>query len=779
MTKLRTLMHSLRGRLLLSLVAMVVVPLTVATALAVRNSRDMLESRLGTARGFVADNAANWLDRLIYERTIEIQNLGTSVELAAAAIGMGDSAATRAVLQNVEQRSGVAHGVLLYDAAGALVAASSDAELAAAEPDAGGAEWFRAGIARDAPTYVGPVERGPDGALRVRLADAVRAATGENLGVVVVDLDWQEIDNRVVGYIERNYRAESGFTRLRAYVVDPEGRIVGASAPDEVFRLSIAGSAAHAGIGEGRSGATVEEFPGLGRSLVTYGVLNHAGAADGAYQGFMGGRAGVVVAQSTDEAFESSAELRDMLVLMAALVALAAAALGWWMARRIALPMVEAAAAAERLALGDTSATLRADGDTSEIRRLYAALQGVTDHLRELTAAAERVSAGDLEVQLTPKSDRDQLSRSFLTVAAVNRELREEFARVTEAAHEGRLAERGDAARFRGAYAELVHGTNRMLDAVLTPIDEANTVLEKLAMGDFTRRMQGDYRGDHARLKDNLNTTIESLQATLARIREASTTVAASSAQIRTASASMAGAAEETSRQTQTVSAASEQAGVNVQTVAVAAEEMSSSIREISRQLQEALRVAREAAARADGTVRMMDELGASSQEIGEVVRVITAIAEQTNLLALNATIEAARAGEAGKGFAVVANEVKQLASQTAKATEEIARKIRGVQDNTGGAVGAIREISRIIEQINTVSTSVAAAVEEQSAATGEIARNVTEAARGTEEVARSITSVSAAAVQTAGEAAQSLSASQQLAGVADELEGLVAAFRV
>ncbi|HEX7242962.1 MAG TPA: cache domain-containing protein, partial [Longimicrobiaceae bacterium] len=264
MHKLRQLTRSLRGRLLLSMVAMVVLPLTAATVLAVRSSRGAVESSLGTARGFVADNAANWLDRIVYERTVEIQALGSNVELATAVMGMGDSVATRAVLAGVQERNRVTDGVLLYDAAGALVAANTPQELASAEPSAAGAAWFREALAAGRPTYVGPVERAPDGKLRVRMADAVRSASGENLGAVVMDLDWQRVTDAVVGYTERSYARKSGGTRrLRAYIVDPAGKVVGSTRPADVFRVSLAGSGALRGLGSGRSGALVEDVPGL------------------------------------------------------------------------------------------------------------------------------------------------------------------------------------------------------------------------------------------------------------------------------------------------------------------------------------------------------------------------------------------------------------------------------------------------------------------------------------------------------------------------------------
>ena len=170
-----------------------------------------------------------------------------------------------------------------------------------------------------------------------------------------------------------------------------------------------------------------------------------------------------------------------------------------------------------------------------------------------------------------------------------------------------------------------------------------------------------------------------------------------------------------------------------------------------------------------------MTKLGVSSIEIGKVIKVITSIAQQTNLLALNATIEAARAGEAGKGFAVVANEVKELAKQTAAATEDISQKIEAIQSDTKGAVTSISQIGKVIAQINDISNTIASAVEEQSATTNEIARNATEAAKGSSEISKNITQVSEAAKSTTEGANNTLTAATELAKLAGDLKGIVA----
>jgi methyl-accepting chemotaxis protein len=250
-----------------------------------------------------------------------------------------------------------------------------------------------------------------------------------------------------------------------------------------------------------------------------------------------------------------------------------------------------------------------------------------------------------------------------------------------------------------------------------------------------------------------------------------------SAGEMQQASQSMSATAEETSRQATAVAVASEQASSNVQTVASAAEELSSSIREIARQMGASSAIARDATGEAEKAQATVRGLAAAAEKIGEVVELINAIAGQTNLLALNATIEAARAGDAGKGFAVVAGEVKSLANQTAKATEEIAAQIDAVRSEINGTVGAIEGIVSTIGKINEISASIAAAVEEQDAATQEIARNVEQAAQGTQQVSGNIAGVTTAADETGSAANQVLRVAQTVAEGTQSIERLVGTF--
>jgi len=239
----------------------------------------------------------------------------------------------------------------------------------------------------------------------------------------------------------------------------------------------------------------------------------------------------------------------------------------------------------------------------------------------------------------------------------------------------------------------------------------------------------------------------------------------------------MATTAERTSEQASAVATASDQAAANVKVVAATSEELSASIAEIGRQVTQSAEISHAAVEEANATNQTVQGLAGAAAKIGEVVNLINDIAGQTNLLALNATIEAARAGEAGKGFAVVAQEVKNLANQTARATEEIATQIAAVQGETDGAVDAIEKIRSIIGEVNDIAMTISSAVEEQGVSTQEIARNVQQAAQGTQDVNLNIESVSKVADETGAAAGQVLSASQDLSRQAEHLRGEVERF--
>jgi methyl-accepting chemotaxis protein len=336
---------------------------------------------------------------------------------------------------------------------------------------------------------------------------------------------------------------------------------------------------------------------------------------------------------------------------------------------------------------------------------------------------------------------------------------------------------------------------------VAKPIRSIVELLRKLANGEFAVEVQGTDRedeiGDIAKAavvfkdnglakvrmeqeqKENEKRVAEQRKADIIKmadsfegaVGEIIETVSSASTELEASAESLTKTAERAQHVTTTVAAASEEASTNVQSVASATEKLSSSVNEISRQVQESARMANEAVDQARKTNDRVGELSKAAARIGDVVELINTIAGQTNLLALNATIEAARAGEAGRGFAVVASVVKALAEQTAKATGEIGQQITGIQAATQDSVTAIKEISGTIEKLSEISSTIAAAVEEQGAATQEISRNVQQAALGTEQVSSNITDVQRGAGETGSASSQVLSAAQSLSRDSNRLK--------
>ncbi len=343
-----------------------------------------------------------------------------------------------------------------------------------------------------------------------------------------------------------------------------------------------------------------------------------------------------------------------------------------------------------------------------------------------------------------------------------------------ELAHESLRGGAGQASRGR-----LSESIGAVFSTIQALVEDVGMLARAAAEGRVGARADvGRHQGDYRRIVEGVNQILASIGEQIRETAQNAVVLASASEELMAVSQQVAGNAEETATQANVVSAASEQVSTNVSSVASAAEEMQASIREIARHANESAKVARNAVSVAESTNETVKKLGESSQEIGNVIKVITSIAQQTNLLALNATIEAARAGEAGKGFAVVANEVKELAKQTAKATEEIGRKIEAIQADTKGAVEAIGEIGAIINQINGISNSIAAAVEEQTVTTNEIGRSVTEGAKGVEEIARNISAVAQAARNTSQGVGEAAKAVRELSQVASRLQAMVSRFQ-
>ncbi|MBN2022150.1 MAG: methyl-accepting chemotaxis protein [Pirellulales bacterium] len=342
---------------------------------------------------------------------------------------------------------------------------------------------------------------------------------------------------------------------------------------------------------------------------------------------------------------------------------------------------------------------------------------------------------------------------------------------------------------------------------ITKPIAQGVAFAQKMANGDLTQTLATRGKDEIAQLGTALNHMGSSLRTMFGKIRDAAASLGESSNQLSATSTQMAAGAEETTTQSGSVAAAAEELSLtmqrmadateqmtaNVRSVAAAAEEMTTSIAEVTQSADQAARVAGDANQLALASNERIGELSASAEKIGQVVGIIQDIAEQTNLLALNATIEAARAGDAGKGFAVVATEVKDLAKQTATATEDIGRQIEENRKSIVAAVHAIREISEIIEQVNGVSTTIATAVGGQRAMTQEIAQNIAQtstmaesvsesivqSASSSQEISQTVTHVDTAAKQTAQGAAHTQLAGQQLAQLAEQLQSMVAQFQV
>jgi methyl-accepting chemotaxis protein len=440
--------------------------------------------------------------------------------------------------------------------------------------------------------------------------------------------------------------------------------------------------------------------------------------------------------------------------------------------------LVKAAVAGKLSTRADAS---KHGGDLGKIvAGVNATLDAVVGPLNVSADYVDKISKGNIPAKITDNynGDFNLIKNNLNTCIDAIGGMVTDANMLVKAAIEGKLTTRADASQHDGDFGKIVAGVNATLDAVIGPLTEVGQVLDKMAGGDLTVQIVSEYAGDFNRLKTTVNTLGTQVRSAMQQIGTNANALVSAAEELNKVSQQMSASADETATQANVVSAASEQVAANVQTVATGADEMGASIKEIAKNTADATRVATAAVKTAEATNETIGKLGQSSAEIGQVIKVITSIAQQTNLLALNATIEAARAGEAGKGFAVVANEVKELAKETAKATEDISRKIEAIQGDTKGAVAAIGQISSVIVQINDIQNTIASAVEEQSATTNEISRNLAEAAHGSTDITRNIGGVAEAARSTTAGATDTQKSAQSLERMSAELQGLIAQFK-
>ncbi|XZN93251.1 MAG: HAMP domain-containing protein [Microcoleus sp.] len=437
------------------------------------------------------------------------------------------------------------------------------------------------------------------------------------------------------------------------------------------------------------------------------------------------------------------------------------------------------------VAHGDLSKkiTVEAQGEILELKNT---INKMTDQLDgfalEVTRVAQEVG---VEGKLGGQAQVAGLSGTWLTLADnVNIMAAHLTAQVRNIAEVSTAVAGGDLSykitvEARGEILKLKDTLNTMVDRLNTFADEVTKLAQEVVSGQLGGQARvPDIGGTWKDLTDNVNLMAANLTQQVQQISQVAIAVSSASEELISESQNMGAAAEETSAQAVTVSAAADLVSTNTQSVAIGIEQMNFSIREIAKNASEAATVAYSAVKMAETTNQTITKLGLSSAEIGNVVKVITSIAQQTNLLALNATIEAARAGEAGKGFAVVANEVKELAKQTAVATEDISKKVEAIQADTRSSVQAIGQITSIINQISDFQTTIASAVEEQTAITTEISRNVNQVAIGSSEIARNITSVAEAAGSTTASASNTQNSAIELSKTATELQQLVSQFK-
>ncbi len=427
--------------------------------------------------------------------------------------------------------------------------------------------------------------------------------------------------------------------------------------------------------------------------------------------------------------------------------------------RKLLLQVTEVA---EAVASGDLTCEVVIHS-RDEIGTLAVSFKALIDYIKGLAAALEALSKNDLNVNIKPKSEQDILSKNIIRTIDTLRDLLVETRGLTKAAQEGRLTERGNADRFQGAFRELIAGMNDTMDAVVAPISEASEVLQSVAAHDLTARMEGEYEGEFARIKDGLNSAVVNLDDALGQVTVVAEQVSAASADISSGAGSLSGRANDQAASLEEVSGSLHQLASMTDQNAASAKE-AKDLSEITRQSTE---LGVENMERLSSAI---DLIKGSADATAKIVKTIDEIAFQTNLLALNAAVEAARAGDAGKGFAVVAEEVRNLAMRSAEAAKNTATLIDESVENAKGGVATNEEVLKNLVKINDLTKGatemmarIAAASDQQSS--------------GIEHINSAVDNMNHTTQQVAANAEESASAAEELSAQAEEMRNMVSAF--